>query len=203
MQITELEIPDSYLVETNLFGDDRGLFLESFRYDKLQEITGRTFGIRQVNTSVSQAGVLRGIHFASVPQGQAKYVTVHSGSIIDYIVDVRIGSATFGKWTSVTLDSAERNAVFLSEGLGHAFLSLEDNTVVSYLVSDTYKPASEFGIHPLDPDVGLDLPAIFSYPILSEKDESAPSFQIQSDQGILPTIAACNELYISQKAVKS
>lgn len=201
MQITELEIPDSFLVETNLFGDDRGLFLESFRYDKLQEITGRSFQIRQVNTSVSQAGVLRGIHFASVPQGQAKYVTVHAGSIIDYIVDVRIGSETFGKWTSVTLDSVDRNAVFLSEGLGHAFLSIEDNTVVSYLVSDTYKPASEYGIHPLDTEIGLELPANFSSPILSGKDETAPSFRVQSDQGVLPTIASCNELYISQKAV--
>jgi dTDP-4-dehydrorhamnose 3,5-epimerase len=201
VQITELEIPDSFLVETNLFGDDRGLFLESFRYDKLQEITGRYFQIRQVNTSVSQAGVLRGIHFASVPQGQAKYVTVHAGSIIDYIVDVRIGSETYGKWTSVTLDSVDRNAVFLSEGLGHAFLSLEDNTVVSYLVSDTYKPASEYGIHPLDTEIGLELPSDFSSPILSGKDEAAPSFRVQSDQGKLPTITACAELYNSQKAV--
>lgn len=201
MQITELEIPDSYLVKTNKFGDERGLFLESFRYDKLEEITGRFFQIRQVNTSVSQTGVLRGIHFASVPRGQAKYVTVHSGSIIDFIVDVRIGSETFGKWTSVALDSAERNAVFLSEGLGHAFLSLEDHTVVSYLVSDTYKPASEFGIHPLDSEIGIEIPALISSPILSGKDESAPSFRALSDQGILPTIEACKELYISQKAL--
>ena len=199
MQITELEIPDSYLVETNKFGDDRGIFLESFRFNKLQAMTNRTFAIKQVNTSVSQKGVLRGIHFASVPQGQAKYVTVHTGSIIDYIVDIRIGSETFGKWTSVRLDSIERNAVFLSEGLGHAFLSLEDNTVVSYLVSDTYKPSCEFGINPLDPEVGLELSSQFMNPLLSEKDSSAPSLQALSENAILPTYDACVELYKSQK----
>ena len=198
MQLTELKIPDSYEVLTTQFGDERGLFLETFRFDILQEKTGKHFHIKQVNTSISRRGVLRGIHFATVPNGQAKYVTVHSGSIIDFIVDLRVGSNTFGKWESVKLDSVQRNAVFLSEGLGHAFLSLEDNTVVSYLVSDTFNPDNEFGINPLDPDIGLDLPSEFNSFFLSEKDETALSLRDMSNKGILPTIVACRELYKSQ-----
>lgn len=199
MLITELDIPDSYLVETTKFGDERGLFLESFRFDLLEASTGREFRIKQVNTSISQKGVLRGIHFAAVPSGQAKYVTVHSGSIIDFVVDIRVGSPTFGQWTSVKLDQVERNAVFLSEGLGHAFLSLEDNTVVSYLVSDTYQPTREFGINPVDPGISLKLPDGYHRPILSEKDHLASSMDELSSQGLLPTYEACIDFYKSLK----
>lgn len=199
MLITQLDIPDSYLVETQKFGDERGLFLESFRFDLLEASTGREFRIKQVNTSISQKGVLRGIHFAAVPSGQAKYVTVHSGSIIDFIVDIRVGSPTFGQWTSVKLDQVERNAVFLSEGLGHAFLALEDNTVVSYLVSDTYQPTREFGINPVDQGILLTLPEGYLSPILSEKDRQASNLGDLMSQGLLPTYEACIDLYKSLK----
>ena len=94
---------------------------------------------------------MRGIHFADVPPGQAKYVTVLAGSLVDYVVDIRVGSPTFGRWEAVTLDAVDRRAVYLSEGLGHAFCALEDGTTAMYLCTATYNPAAEHGIHPLDP----------------------------------------------------
>lgn len=199
MIITELAIPDSYLVETKKFGDERGVFLESFRLDKLEAITNRSFQVKQVNTSISQKGVLRGIHYAAVPSGQAKYVTVHAGSIIDFIVDIRVGSPNFGQWTSVKLSDVERNAVFISEGLGHAFLSLQDDTVVSYLVSDKYRPTREFGINPLDAAISLELSSEYPFPIVSEKDNQAPRLDYLLSQGLLPNYEACLELYASLK----
>lgn len=198
MLIRELSIPDAFEITTQSFQDERGLFLESFRADKLAAATGRAFTIKQVNTSVSHRGVLRGIHFAEVPTGQAKYVTVHTGSIIDYVVDIRVDSPTFGQWTSVHLDAAARNAVFVSEGLGHAFLALEDNTLVSYLVSEHYQPTREHGIHPEDSTIGLEFPADIATLRLSDKDAVAPSLNDVMAQGVLPTWQACNDLYSSQ-----
>ena len=96
----------------------------------------------QTNVSVSSRGTVRGIHFADVPPGQGKYVTVLSGSLVDYVVDIRVGSPTFGRWEAVTLDAVDRRAVYLSEGLGHAFCALEDGTTAMYLCTATYNPTA-------------------------------------------------------------
>ena len=128
----------------------------------------------QTNVSVSSRGTVRGIHFADVPPGQGKYVTALAGSLVDYVVDIRVGSPTFGRWEAVTLDAVDRRAVYLSEGLGHAFCALEDGTTAMYLCTAAYNPAGEHGIHPLDPEVGLALPAGVD-PLLSPKDDAAPS----------------------------
>ena len=107
---------------------------------------------------MSSAGTLRGIHFAELPPSQAKFVTCVHGAALDVVIDLRLGSPTFGQWDSVHLDDEERRAVYLPEGLGHAFMALEDHTVVNYLCSAPYAPDREHGIHPLDPEIGIRWP---------------------------------------------
>ena len=145
----------------------------------------------QANCSVSARGIVRGIHFADVPPGQAKYVTCVSGRVLDVIVDIRVGSPTFGSWTSVVLDSQSRRAVYLAEGLGHGFASLQDESTVVYLWSEGYDPRREREIHPLDPALGIDWQ--IEEPQLSAKDAAAPTLAEASAQGILPHAATCRE----------
>jgi len=169
MQVRELTIEGAFEVTPRQFPDERGVFLESFRGDLLAEHLGHRLDVVQTNVSVSARGTVRGIHFADVPPSQAKYVTCLSGSLIDYVVDLRVGSPTFGQWDSVLLDTTDRRAVYLAEGLGHAFCALEDGTTAMYLCSAAYNPNREHGIHPLDPDVALRLPSGLESPTLSQK----------------------------------
>ena len=187
MQIRELSVPDCYEITPIQRADDRGVFLEWYRFDKLEEAIGHPLNLRQANTSVSNKGVVRGIHFADIPPGQAKYVTVTHGAVIDYVIDIRVGSPTFGKWDSVRLDTVDRRAIYLSEGIGHAFVALTDNATVSYLVSDTYNPTAEHGINPLDTKIGLAFPKEAGELLLSPKDVEAPSLAEARDAGSLPT----------------
>jgi dTDP-4-dehydrorhamnose 3,5-epimerase len=184
------------VIAPQVYADDRGTFLEWFRADRLAEATGRTMPVVQANTSVSSRGAVRGIHFAEVPLGQAKYVSVPLGAIVDYIVDLRVGSSTFGRWDSVHLNSVDRRAVFVPEGFGHAFVSLEHDTVVSYLVSDVFRPDREHGVTPLDQELRLDFSAHTKAPLLlSPKDESAPTLAEALAGNLLPTWKACTERY--------
>ena len=200
MQIRELKIPDSYEFTPVQRADDRGVFLEWYRFDKLEEVLGHSLALRQANTSVSKRGVVRGIHFADVPLGQAKYVTVTHGAVLDYIIDIRVGSPTFGQWDSVRLDDVDRKAVYLAEGLGHAFVALTENATVSYLVTDVYNPTAEHGINPLDPDIALEFPDEAGVALLSPKDTDAPSLAEARDSGLLPTWDAMRAYYDSLKA---
>ena len=192
MQIRPLTIAGAWEVTPRQFPDERGVFLESFRGDLLAEVVGHPIRVLQTNVSVSARGTVRGIHFADVPVGQAKYVTAATGALIDYVVDLRVGSPTFGQWDSVLLDAVHRRAVYLSEGLGHAFFAIEDGTTAHYLCSAAYNPAAERGISPLDPQVGLQLPEGLT-PVLSPKDAAAPTLQAALEAGILPDYATCME----------
>ena len=187
MQIRELSIPHAYEMTPRQHTDDRGLFLEWYRYDRLEETIGHSLDLRQANLSVSKRGVVRGIHFASVPRGQAKCVTAVHGAVLDYIVDIRVGSPTFGQWDTVLLDDVDRRSVYLAEGLGHAFVSLTEGAVVTYLVSDTFNPEREHGINPLDNDIALTFPDTGSELSLSPKDTQAPSLAEAAERGLLPT----------------
>ncbi|MBB5632672.1 dTDP-4-dehydrorhamnose 3,5-epimerase [Cryobacterium mesophilum] len=191
MQIRELSVPGSFEVTPVVRSDDRGRFLEWYRFDALEETVGHPLVLRQANLSVSKRGVLRGIHFADVPLGQAKYVTAASGAVLDFVVDIRTGSPTFGEWDSVLLDATDHRAIYLSEGLGHAFLALTLDATVSYLVSDIYRPGSEHGITPLDPAIGLVFPEGTPEPILSDKDAVAPTLAEAMEQGLLPSYEDC------------
>ncbi len=190
MDIRALSIEGAFVVTPRQFPDDRGVFLESFRGDRLAEHLGHRPDVVQTNVSVSSRGTVRGIHFADVPPGQGKYVTALTGSLVDYVVDIRVGSPTFGQWEAVLLDTVDRRAVWLSEGLGHAFCALEDGTTAMYLCSAAYNPTGEHGIHPLDPAVGLELPEGVT-PLLSPKDSEAPTLAQAEEQGLLPTWEAC------------
>ena len=152
-------IDGAWTFTPRIFHDTRGSFLEWFQAADLFTSLGYQPQVVQANCSVSRRGVIRGIHFADVPPGQAKYVVCVSGAILDVIVDIRVGSPGYGRWAAVRLDDASRRAVFLSEGLGHAFMALSDEATVIYLCSTAYAPGREHGVHPLDPDIGIAWPA--------------------------------------------
>lgn len=195
MQIRELSIPDAFEITPRQFRDDRGVFLEWYRFDVLEASVGYSLDLRQANTSVSKRGVARGIHYADVPPGQGKYVTVTRGAGIDYVVDIRLGSPTFGRWESVVLDDVDRRAVYLAEGLGHAFVALEDHTTLTYLVSDTYKPESEHDISIIDPQIALEFPSVLGEPLMSPKDRNAPTLAERVADGSLPTLVSARARY--------
>jgi dTDP-4-dehydrorhamnose 3,5-epimerase len=197
VQIRELSIPDSYEITPILRGDDRGVFLEWYRFDLLEQAIGHPLNLRQANTSVSRRGVVRGVHFADLPPGQAKYVTATRGAVLDYVVDIRVGSPTFGKWDSVRLDDVDRKAIYLGEGLGHAFVALTDDATVSYLVTDTFNAEREHGINPLDPDIALVFPDEAGELVLSPKDTEAPSLAEAASSGLLPTWVDTRAFYAS------
>ena len=199
MQIRELTIPDSYEITPVQRADDRGLFLEWYRFDKLEEAVGHPLALRQANLSVSKKGVVRGIHFADVPIGQAKYVTAAHGAVLDFVIDIRVGSPTFGQWDAVRLDDVDRKAIYIAEGLGHAFVALTDDATVSYLVTDTYNPTGEHGINPLDTDIALVFPDEAGEALLSPKDTDAPTLREAQAAGLLPTWDAMRSYYDSLK----
>ena len=148
--------------------DDRGVFLESFKESVFSDVVGHSFDLKQMNISVSQKGTLRGIHFADVPPGQAKYVQCFAGTILDVVVDIRVGSATFGEWAAVELDSPTRKGLYVAEGLGHAFCALTESATVGYLCSEPYAPNREHGINPLDSELGIVWPSS-PHLVLSER----------------------------------
>lgn len=185
-----LGIDGAWVFNPKIHHDDRGSFLESFRGDEVAAELGYRLDIAQVNWSVSRRGVIRGVHFADVPPGQAKYVTCVRGAIIDVVVDLRVGSPGFGRWEAVRLDDENRRSVFIGEGLGHAFMALTDECTVVYLCSTPYMPGREHGIDPLDPTIGIGWPADVE-PVLSPKDAAAPSLAEALRDGLLPQCADC------------
>ena len=195
MKVRELTIPDAYEISTDVFPDDRGLFVNPFRADVLSEAIGRELRVLQTNHSVSRRGVVRGVHFSMLPPGQAKYVYVPRGAALDIVVDIRVGSPTYGQHEAVRLDDRELTAVFLSEGLGHCAIALEDDTVLSYLCSTGYAPDREKGVSPADPALRLPIPADA---LLSSRDTAAPTLAEAADQGLLPTYEACRAFYAAQ-----
>lgn len=189
--LEDLSVPGALVYTTRKFSDDRGLFLEWFKSSVIEGVVGHALDLRQANMSMSAAGVIRGVHFSEVPPGQAKYVTCIKGAVLDVVVDLRLGSPTFGQWDSVLLDDVERKCVYIPEGLGHAFMSLDDDSVVTYLCSSEYSPDREHGVNPLDPELGIDWPSVGrrGQPLqfrMSAKDSEACSLTEARDAGLLP-----------------
>jgi dTDP-4-dehydrorhamnose 3,5-epimerase and related enzymes len=197
VQIRELEIPDAYEITPRQHSDDRGLFFEFYRFDRLEEAVGHSLDLKQGNTSVSRRGSVRGIHFADIPPSQAKYVMAPRGAVLDFVIDIRVGSPTFGKWDSVLLDDVDRRAIYVAEGLGHCFVALTDDATVSYLVTDVYNPTHEHGINPLDADIALEFPVPAEELLLSAKDTDAPGLAEARESGLLPTWDAARSFYAS------
>jgi len=198
MKITPLSVPGAWEILPQQHGDPRGLFMEWYRYDKLAEAVGHPMDLAQGNMSISAKDVVRGIHFAQVPPSQAKYVTCVSGAVLDLIVDIRVGSPTFGRWEFVRLDDEERRAVYIAEGLGHGFCALTDDATLVYGCSATFNPEREFSIHPLDPELAVEWPT--ETPQLSARDAAAPSLADMRAAGVLPEYEACLEFYAAKSA---
>ncbi len=196
MQVDELKVPGAWSFTPRQFPDPRGVFLEWFKADALEQAVGHPLSVKQANHSVSSRGTLRGVHFADVPPGQAKYVYCTRGAVLDVIVDLRVGSPTFGVSDAVHLDEVDRRGVYLSEGLGHAFVALTDDANVTYLCSEPYAPGREHGVHPLDPALDLPFPTDVE-PLLSDKDAAAPTLAEAQEQGLLPDYAQCRSFYAS------
>ena len=191
MEIRQLGIEGAFVVPPRQLGDPRGLFLEWFKDAPFAGAAGHGFSLAQANLSVSARGTLRGIHFADVPPGQAKYVTCVAGAVLDVVVDIRVGSPTYGQWDAVRLDTVDRRAIYLSEGLGHGFCALEDGSTVIYLCSEGYAPTREHEVHPLDPAIGIEWGLPADELLLSAKDEAAPSLAQARESGLLPRHGEC------------
>jgi dTDP-4-dehydrorhamnose 3,5-epimerase len=176
-----MKIKGAYIHSPLRHTDTRGHFEEQFKHSRIEADLGRTFTVKQVNQSVSGKGVVRGIHFSDSPEGQAKYVSCPKGVIWDVVVDLRKNSMTYGQWDAVKLSAENGLSVFISEGLGHAFLSLEDGSVVNYLCNSEYNQKSDKTINPFSPNLSIDfqtmatLAGIVSF-TLSPKDSGADSF---------------------------
>jgi dTDP-4-dehydrorhamnose 3,5-epimerase len=189
VKVRPLSIEGAYEITPVLHGDDRGVFLEWYRADSATATVGHPFELAQANISVSVRGSVRGIHFADVPPGQAKYITCVAGAVLDVVVDVRVGSPTYGQSEAVQLDETERRTVHLVEGLGHGFCALSERATIAYLCSTSYHPARERTVHPMDPELGIRWPA--AAPVLSARDAAAPSLAQARAAGILPDYATC------------
>ena len=190
MDVRHHDIAGVFTFTPMLRPDDRGVFLEAFKADVFAGAIGRALDLKQMNISVSRAGTVRGVHFADVPPGQAKYVQCLAGRILDVVVDIRVGSPTFGQWDAVELDDVDRKALYIAEGLGHAFCALSDSATVGYLCSEPYAPGREHGINPLDPALGLPWPD-GSRSVLSPKDAAAPTLAEAVSSGLLPQWSDC------------
>ncbi|WP_031514493.1 dTDP-4-dehydrorhamnose 3,5-epimerase [Streptomyces sp. NRRL F-5123] len=186
----ELAVPGAWVHEPKVFHDARGSFHEWFTEGDFLASAGHRLRLAQANCSVSARGTLRGLHFADVPPGQAKYVKCVRGAVLDVVVDLRTGSPAFGRWEAVRLDDVEHRAVYVSEGLGHAFMALSDDATVVYLCSEGYAPAREHGVNPLDPALGIGWPQDVP-PLLSEKDAAAPTLAQARERGLLPSYETC------------
>ena len=186
MELTPLGIQGAWLANSTVFRDDRGHFREWFKREEILSQTGFDFKVEQANISQSHQGVIRGIHYSLVPDGQSKWITCISGAIQDVIVDLRVKSPTFGTYISVLLSEGDGRAVLISSGLGHGFLALSDNTTVSYLLNSKYDPRHEVGIYPLDSELNINWKLESLKPIISEKDLEAQTFTEVKKSNLLP-----------------
>jgi dTDP-4-dehydrorhamnose 3,5-epimerase len=184
MKLEPMTIEGAWVYTPTVHADERGVFLEWFRADAVARECGYEFGVAQANHSVSKRGVVRGVHFCDVPPGQAKFVYCPSGSVLDVVVDLRVGSPTFGAHDSVVLDDVDRRCVFIAEGLGHAFHAQTDEASVTYLVSSVYSPQHEHTVSPADPQLRLPWPTDGIQ--ISDRDAKAPTLAEAKDQGLLP-----------------
>jgi 5-epimerase len=188
--VRELAVAGCFAFTPRIHRDARGLFVSPLQEEAFLAAVGHPFPLAQTNHSRSARGVLRGVHFTTTPPGQAKYVHCAQGRALDVVVDLRLGSPTFGRWDAVEMDTESFRSVYLAEGVGHAFLSLRDDTVMSYLVSTAYRPGLEQAVDPFDPALGLPWPRDMEF-VLSERDTEAVGLAEAEAAGMLPRYADC------------
>lgn len=185
---TESSIKGAWLVDPIRHGDDRGWFQELFKRSAVKNATGFEFSPVQINVSQSSQGVVRGIHYSIAPEGQAKYVSVLDGEIDDYIIDVREGSPTFGKWQRVRITAQQGNSVLLGSNLAHAFQVVSKMATVCYAVTAEFNPTAEKAINPFCPELAIAWDTSFPA-VLSPKDEAAPLLREVLNSHLLPQMS--------------
>lgn len=173
MQLIDTPLLDAKVIIPKIFEDERGYFYESFNAKNFKDHLGK-YDFVQDNQSLSQKGVLRGLHFQNPPYEQGKLVRVLAGSVLDVIVDIRKNSPTYGKHFSYVLCATKKHALWVPPGFAHGFLTLEDHTVFFYKVTNYYNKESEGCIAFNDSNLGIDWGV--ENPILSEKDKNASAF---------------------------
>lgn len=176
MKVKETHLKGCFVIEPKIFDDGRGLFFESFNKKEFELKTGLKIDFVQDNQSVSQKGVLRGLHLQIGKFAQAKLVRVIKGKILDVVVDVRNDSETYGKIFSIELSEENNKQLFVPRGFLHGFSVLENDTIVSYKCDNYYEPAFEDGVMYNDPDLRIDWRIKENDIILSQKDKELKSF---------------------------
>ncbi len=176
MKATPTKIPDVFLIEPDVFGDERGFFFESFNQQKFEATIGKKINFVQDNHSKSTQGVLRGLHYQLAPNAQGKLVRVVEGEVLDVVVDIRKSSPTFGRWVCEVLSAENKKQLWIPEGFAHGFLTLSSTAEFLYKTTDYYAPESERCIVWNDPDIDINWPTGIE-PQLSEKDASATLFR--------------------------
>jgi len=194
MDFRKLAVEGALEFRPKVYSDDRGAFVSPFQQRAFVRALGHPlFAVAQTNHSRSRRGVVRGAHYTRTPPGVAKYVHCARGSALDVVIDVRAGSRTFGVWDAVPLDERTLTSVYFPVGVAHAFVALEDDTVMSYLLSGEYVADDELALSTLDPALDLDIPTDPA-PILSERDTAAPTLDQALQAGLLPEYETCQEI---------
>ena len=174
MIFKETNIPDSYLIELEKFEDERGFFSRLYCSSDFKNI-GINKNIKQINNSYSELiGTLRGIHFQSKPKSESKIVRCIKGSLFDVIVDLRKNSKTYKRWFGAILSSENRKMMYVPEGFGHGFLTLENRTEAIYFVSESFSPEYEKTLLWNDKEIGIKWP--IKPRVISDKDKNNPNF---------------------------
>lgn len=175
MKVTDLELDGLKLIEPRVFGDERGYFFESYNRAVFSQ-AGIDVEFVQDNQSCSCRGVVRGLHFQLPPYTQAKLIRVLSGKIYDVVVDIRVGSPTFGRHHGIELDAESHRQLYVPHGFAHGFSVLSERAVISYKCDNLYRPEYERGIRPDDPALGIDWRIDVRQAILSARDRAGKTF---------------------------
>jgi dTDP-4-dehydrorhamnose 3,5-epimerase len=174
MKVTQTGIEGLLILEPNVFYDDRGYFFESFNWQRFQDATGHTTPFIQDNQARSSQGVLRGLHYQNDPTPQTKLVRALEGSIWDVVVDIRPGSATYGKWFGVELTAQNKKQLLVPRGFAHGYSVLSDTAEILYKCDNLYDKSAEGGIKYDDPALGIEWKIDAANAIISEKDKVQP-----------------------------
>jgi len=186
MKIEELLVSGSYQISHEMHPDERGNFFEWFNESAFAR-NGVNFGVAQANFSTSIKGVIRGVHYSLAKEGQSKIVLCSAGLINDVLVDLRIGSPTFMATQSVTLSPDSGKVLLIPTGVGHGFSVLSETASITYLLSSEYSPTQEHTIQPFDKNLAINWNlSEVEKPIISARDESAPSFELAVQTNMLP-----------------
>ncbi|WP_374434345.1 dTDP-4-dehydrorhamnose 3,5-epimerase [Inhella sp.] len=170
MNVIETALPGVLILEPRVFGDARGFFTESWNEARFNAAVGSEVRFVQDNHSRSSRGVLRGLHFQRAPHAQGKLVRCVAGSVFDVAVDLRQGSATFGRWVGVELNADNHRQLWIPAGFGHGFLTLSDSADFLYKTTDYYAPQAEGCVRWDDADIGIQWPDVGVAPMLADKD---------------------------------